>query len=90
MEQKPLVENPYTEFIKKYPDYESTANIDELRATDYSRIDRCGQVYLVYGVKNLTMGINLRRRLSLVIVDDTSQDISPPYWTISVLFSSWN
>jgi len=24
----------------------------------------------VYGVKNLTMGINLRRRLSLVIVDD--------------------
>ncbi len=44
----------------------------------------------LYGVKNLTMGINLRRRLSLVIVDDTSQDISPPYWTISVLFSSWN
>ena len=45
---------------------------------------------LVYGVKNLTMGINLRRRLSLVIVDDASQDISPPYWIISVLFSSWN
>ena len=44
----------------------------------------------VYGVKNLTIGINLRRRLSLVIVDDTPQDISPPYWTISVLFSSWN
>ena len=36
------------------------------------------------------MGINLRSRLSLVIVDDASQDISPPYWTISVLFSSWN
>ena len=44
----------------------------------------------VYGVKNLTIGINLRRRLSLIIVDDASQDISPPYWTISVLFSSWN
>ena len=26
----------------------------------------------VYGVKNLTIGINLRRRLSMVIVDDTS------------------
>ena len=44
----------------------------------------------LYGVKNLTMGINLRRRLSLVIVDDASQDISPPYWTISVMFSSLN
>ena len=26
----------------------------------------------------------------MVIMDDASQDISPPYWTISVLFSSWN
>jgi len=36
------------------------------------------------------MGINLRSRLSLGFVDDASQDISPPYWTISVLSSSWN
>ena len=51
---------------------------------------KCIDCESLYGVKNLTMGINLRRRLSLVIVDDASQDISPPYWTISVLFSSWS
>ena len=44
----------------------------------------------LYGVKNLAMGINLRRRLSLGFVDDASQDISPTYWTISVLFSTWD
>jgi molybdenum cofactor sulfurtransferase len=42
------MENPYNRFIQKYPEYESTASIDELRATDYSRIDRTGQVYLDY------------------------------------------
>ena len=49
-----------------------------------------GIVMILYGVKNLTMGINLRRRLSLGFVNDASQDISPPYWPIWVLFSSWN
>ena len=44
----------------------------------------------LYGVKTLSMGINLRRRLSLGFVDDTSQDISPPYWTSCGSFSSWN
>jgi molybdenum cofactor sulfurtransferase len=40
------MDNRYSEFIKKYPEYETTISIDVLRATDYSRIDRCGQVYL--------------------------------------------
>jgi molybdenum cofactor sulfurtransferase len=38
----------YFHFIQKYPQYETTTKIDELRATDYSRIDRAGQVYLDY------------------------------------------
>jgi len=42
------MKNSYTEFIKRYPEYEATASIDDLRATDYSRIDRCGHVYLDY------------------------------------------
>ena len=42
------MENSFAEFIQKYPDYEATTSIDALRATDYSRIDRCGQVYLDY------------------------------------------
>jgi molybdenum cofactor sulfurtransferase len=36
------------DFLKKYPTYAATAKIDELRAQDYSRLDRAGQVYLDY------------------------------------------
>ena len=38
----------YAEFIQKYPAYDLTHNIDELRAAEYSRLDRLGQVYLDY------------------------------------------
>lgn len=38
----------YADFLKKYPTYAATAKIDELRAQDYSRLDRAGQVYLDY------------------------------------------
>ena len=38
----------YQDFLAKYPSYKSTLAIDELRARDYSRIDRAGQVYLDY------------------------------------------
>ena len=36
------------EFLLKYPDYERTRRIDALRASDYSRLDALGQVYLDY------------------------------------------
>jgi molybdenum cofactor sulfurtransferase len=38
----------YSDFLAKYPDYESTRKIDELRASDYSRLDRAGHIYLDY------------------------------------------
>ena len=38
----------YAEFIKKYPAYENSHHIDELRATDYRRIDQAEHVYLDY------------------------------------------
>ena len=38
----------YGEFKKTYPGYVSTKHIDELRALDYSRLDKLGQVYLDY------------------------------------------
>ena len=38
----------YQDFLQKYPAYESTRAIDTLRASDYSRLDRLGQVYLDY------------------------------------------
>jgi molybdenum cofactor sulfurtransferase len=42
------MEDNLSTFIAKYPEYESTSLIDELRLSDYSRIDRTGQVYLDY------------------------------------------
>jgi len=38
----------YSEFIQKYPAYDRTHDIDELRDRDYPRLDRMGQVYLDY------------------------------------------
>jgi molybdenum cofactor sulfurtransferase len=36
----------YPEFIQKYPAYDKTHDLDELRDRDYARLDRSGQVYL--------------------------------------------
>ena len=38
----------YPEFIQKYPAYDKTHDLDELRDRDYARLDRSGQVYLDY------------------------------------------
>ncbi len=38
----------YADFIQKYPAYDLTHDLDELRDRDYSRLDRSGQVYLDY------------------------------------------
>jgi molybdenum cofactor sulfurtransferase len=38
----------YADFLKKYPTYETTANIDKLRAEDYGRLDRAEHIYLDY------------------------------------------
>ncbi len=40
--------NEFAEFLKKYPSYEATLRIDELRAADYARLDQAGHVYLDY------------------------------------------
>ncbi len=38
----------YAEFVQKYPAYDKTHDLDELRQRDYARLDRLGQVYLDY------------------------------------------
>ena len=38
----------YAEFVQKYPGYDRTHDIDELRERDYARLDRLGQIYLDY------------------------------------------
>lgn len=38
----------FQNFLRANPAYESTSRLDELRATDYGRLDRLGQVFLDY------------------------------------------
>jgi molybdenum cofactor sulfurtransferase len=35
-------------FLRAYPSFESTRVLDELRSTEYERLDRCGHIYLDY------------------------------------------
>ena len=37
-----------TDFNAAYPEYEQTAKLDQLRGTEYSYLDECGDVYLDY------------------------------------------
>jgi molybdenum cofactor sulfurtransferase len=36
----------YADFVQRYPGYDQTHDLDELRDRDYARLDRSGQVYL--------------------------------------------
>jgi molybdenum cofactor sulfurtransferase len=38
----------YADFVKHFPLYDKTHNIDELREREYSRLDQLGQIYLDY------------------------------------------
>jgi selenocysteine lyase/cysteine desulfurase len=38
----------FDRFVDRYPDYASTGVIDQLRASDYARLDRDGHIYLDY------------------------------------------
>jgi len=40
------MDKTYTEFLSRYPQYESTLHIDKLREEDYRRIDQAEHIYL--------------------------------------------
>lgn len=43
-----MTDPSYSAFIQAYPDYASTLSLDELRSSDYTRLDASRQVYLDY------------------------------------------
>ncbi len=43
-----MYQKEFQQFLKSYPAYEKTTKLDDLRAKDYSRLDRLGHVYLDY------------------------------------------
>lgn len=54
------------EFQRQYPAYTATYKLDELRATEYARLDRQGQVYLDYTGGSLYAESQLRDHISLL------------------------
>jgi molybdenum cofactor sulfurtransferase len=56
----------YAEFVQRYPTYDKTHDIDELREREYSRIDWLGQIYLDYTGGGLYAGEQLRLHQKLL------------------------
>ena len=56
----------YDEFVRRFPAYRETTAIDELRATDYSRLDRLHHTYLDYTGGSLYAESQLRRHHELL------------------------
>jgi selenocysteine lyase/cysteine desulfurase len=60
--ESPSAHDPaYTAFLAEHPGYASTSPLDELRATEYARLDRAGHVYLDYTGGSLYAASQLRR-----------------------------
>jgi molybdenum cofactor sulfurtransferase len=56
----------YDAFRQAYPAFDSTRKLDELRATEYSRLDRLGHVYLDYTGGGLYAESQLREHFTLL------------------------
>ncbi len=56
----------FVTFLKSYPKYPATHSIDELRASDYTRLDLTGNVYLDYTGGGLYAESQLRRHNKLL------------------------
>ncbi len=60
-------ETAFAAFLQKFPSYRSTKILDDLRASDYDRLDRLGQVYLdftgggLYAMRQVEQHIALLR-----------------------------
>ncbi len=60
------MEAAFEAFRQAYPDFDSTWKLDELRATEYARLDRQGHVYLDYTGGGLYAECQLRDHLALL------------------------
>ncbi len=56
----------HEDLVRRYPAFAATAAVDELRATDYARLDRLGHTYLDYTGGGLYAESQLRRHRELL------------------------
>ena len=56
----------YDAFLAAYPTYQTTAMLDEWRATEYSRLDAQQQIYLDYTGGGLYAASQLRQHMALL------------------------
>jgi selenocysteine lyase/cysteine desulfurase len=54
------------DFLARYPQYKTTEGLDALRAAEYSRLDRTGQVYLDYTGASLHADSQVREHVELL------------------------
>jgi molybdenum cofactor sulfurtransferase len=54
------------EFLERYPEYAATVHLDELRATEYRRLDDARHVYLDYTGGSLYAESQVRRHMGLL------------------------
>ena len=60
------VEDARADFVARFPGYKQTALLDELRATEYRRLDERGQVYLDYTGGSLYAESQLQKHFELL------------------------
>lgn len=60
------MESAFQAFRQAYPAFDSTQKLDELRATEYARLDRQGHVYLDYTGGALYAEYQLREHMALL------------------------
>ena len=62
-QEKLQVEEACADFVARYPGYKKTRVLDDLRATEYRRLDERGQVYLDYTGGSLYAESQLQKHL---------------------------
>jgi len=64
--QTDSMDRAYQSFLKASPEYESTRLLDDLRVSDYGRLDRLGQVFLDYTGGGLYADSQIRKIAELL------------------------
>lgn len=65
-QDKVQIEEARADFLSRFPAYQATALLDELRATEYRRLDERGQVYLDYTGGSLYAESQLEKHFALL------------------------